>query len=48
MGHVEYHFSLFGEALDEVSERLVRFLAIALKVPGVSRVHVCVAEPTNL
>ena len=35
---------MLGEASDEVSERLVRFLATALKVPGVSRAHVCALE----
>ena len=36
--------ALFGEAPDEVSERLIRFLATALKIPGVPRVHVCALE----
>ena len=36
--------ALFGEALDEVSERFVRFLATTLKVLGVSGAHVCALE----
>ena len=36
--------ALFGEAPDEVSERLVRLLAIALKILGIPRAHVCALE----
>jgi hypothetical protein len=33
--------ALFGEAPDEVLERLVWLLAVALRIPGVPRAHVC-------
>ena len=36
--------ALFGEASDEVSERLTRLLATTLEVLGVPRAHVCALE----
>ena len=39
--------ALFGEAPDEVSERLVWLLAAALKIPGVPRAHICALEVSD-
>ena len=39
--------ALLGETLDEISERLIRFLSIAPEVLGVPRAHVCALEVSD-